>query len=702
MEPARITSFLVKIASRCNLDCDYCYVYHHADQSWRAMPARLSGAHQVAFAERLAEYAGAVSLRRASVILHGGEPLLAGVPAIIEFARMLRRTVAPDTALDIGMQTNGLLLTEAALGTLADEGISVSLSMDGPRVAQDLHRTSRKGRSSFDRVASALQALKKRPDAFAGVIAVIDPAVSPRTLLDYFAAEQVPKLDFLLPDSHHRRQPPGRDLDATLYERWLVDAFDLWLDEFPEVPVRTFEALLDAVAGLPSTTDAFGFGDVSLVTLETDGTWHDLDVLKVVGDGSTRLAGRVTDTSIMTLAASPELRAHRELLRREGLSERCRTCDVADVCGGGSVPHRFDGQGFRNPTVYCHEMKSLVAHVRRRLSEELQPATARIDEAPAFDIGAFELAETSRAIVDGLHRSALDGDSEDLRLALAGRPSLAEIDLDATAIRRLASRAGTVAWQRAARATLDGRSIHDVEGRPLESDDSYMLELLRSPRREGLEIALDDDWLRRPFGEAITFETGETVVKGRVLVERALRIIEEWRPAVAAELRTICSAVQFVRDPSADPEKIVSFSDDSVPGALFVSVSLGGDTMIDAYDLADSLVHEYRHQKLYLFERRHPTTRPGALVTSPWRDDPRPVAGLLHAVFVFVELRRFWEHVRERGPARLGNRAGAQLEETERNLAAAYETLRGCELTKAGRALTDLLESRARSVALAA
>ena len=35
-------------------------------------------------------------------------------------------------------------------------------------------------------------------------------------------------------------------------------------------------------------------------------------------------------------------------------------------------------------------------------------------------------------------------------------------------------------------------------------------------------------------------------------------------------------------------------------------------------------------------------TEPGELVVSPWREDLRPASGLLHAAFVFVELRRFY------------------------------------------------------------
>ena len=152
-----------------------------------------------------------------------------------------------------------------------------------------------------------------------------------------------------------------------------------------------------------------------------------------------------------------------------------------------------------------------------------------------------------------------------------------------------------------------------------------------------------------------------------------------------------------MRDPLAHPEKIVSFSDNSVPGALYVSV-WQGDRLIDPYDLADSLVHEHRHQKLYLLERIAPTVETTDLaVVSPWREDLRPPSGLLHAVFVFVELRRFWAHVRDHGPARLHNRAVNQLQDTDEHLALAFATLETCPLTDAGRQLTAVLQRAARA-----
>lgn len=710
MAPPRITSFLVKVASRCNLDCDYCYVYHHADQSWRSMPKRLAADTWTAFCERLDEYLRASSIEQCSVIFHGGEPLLVGAETLARFANEARTKVRAKIAF--GLQTNGLLLTGRALETLADADIAVSLSLDGPQYANDLHRVTPRGKSSFARVLAALERLKLRPETFAGIIAVIDPRVRPRDVLEFFAQHHPPKLDFLLPDAHHLRPPPGRTEDSHVYRNWLIDAFDLWLDEFSHLPVRTFEALLDAVAGLPSTTDAFGLGDVSLITIETDGTYHDLDVFKVAFDGATRLNGSVFDTKIIDVANSPALERHRLHLRREGLCPQCQACPEVAVCGGGSLPHRYGADGFDHPTIYCAEMLALIGHIRHRLAELTAPRSAgRRPGVPADGlIESFDLAERAVVAMNELCADASACRVEEFAAAIA---CLARAEDCGEIAERWAKHAareralvanwpGAIAWQRVVHAQSSGRRLHSVDGSPLSADAAYARDLLSRPALENLDIGTGDAWLRKPFGKAIVFEDEDVVARAEPVAKAALGIIEAWRPALGAELRLASKTIQFVRDPLAHPEKIVSFSDDAVPGALFVSVTQG-ERLIDPHDLADSLIHEHRHQKLYLLERRVALTSPSSVkVVSPWREDLRPPSGLLHAVFVFVELRRFWIHLRDFGPALLKTRAIQQLRDTERNLEEAFHTLKSCPMTDAGKTLAAFLEHASQSDALAA
>jgi uncharacterized protein len=633
-----------------------------------------------------------------------------GSAELVAFAAQLREAVGADVQLDIGMQTNGLLLTREAIDQLSSVDIGISLSLDGPKETNDLHRTSRRGRSSFEQTYRALQLLKGAPDVFAGVIAVIDPRTPPRQLLEFFYDEKVPRLDFLLPDSHHLRPPPGRLEQPDVYERWLIEAFDLWFDEYPSLQVRTFEALLDAVAGMPSQTDAFGFGDVSLITIETDGTYHDLDVLKVVSQGATRLDGSVRDTPISAVASSEALAAHRALLNKEGLCASCRTCDVVDVCGGGSVPHRYGLNGFKNPTIYCKEMRALIRHVQARIADSLELAkpTAAVVHYGG-DLNHFECAETSTEAVAGLWANAISDQSVGLQRALLwleGSSSSSEESAAARAlldspstIDLLAQRPGAIAWSNAMLAINADHPVNAVDGSALDRDAGYahwMLARLRDSDEQSPEVHANDHWLRLPFGNAIHFENQDVLPAAEPLLHEALGILHTWRPAVAQELRRICRAVQFIRDPVADPDKIVSFSDNVVPGALYVSV-MQRAKLIDAYDLADSLLHEYRHQKLYLLERLSPVVEStNRKVVSPWRQDLRPPSGLFHAIFVFVELRRFWKHVRSLNLERLNARAANQLMDTDARLSEAFLTLAGCPLTATGRSLAAVLEAAAR------
>ncbi|MEZ5997055.1 MAG: FxsB family cyclophane-forming radical SAM/SPASM peptide maturase, partial [Hyphomonadaceae bacterium] len=683
----------------------------HADQSWRRMPKTLSDEHRTAFAERLAEYARQHDLKDCFVVLHGGEPLLAGAEAIATFVQRVRETVGQSAKVEFGMQTNGLLLTDAALDVLEKAGVVVSLSLDGPREVNDLHRTTRKRRSSFDKVEAALERLQKRPNTFAGVIAVIDPRAAPETLFSYFDQYQIPRLDFLLPDAHHLRPPPGRAEQPALYREWLIRAFDLWLDQYPHLPVRFFETLLDAAAGLPSQTDAIGFGDVSLLSIETDGSYHDLDVLKVVGEGVSALAGSVSDRAISDVAASPAIEAHRRLLTKDGLCETCRSCRVVEICGGGSVPHRHGPRGFNHPSVYCEELFSLIQHVTSRLNQTLgQPAPAASRLPPDFDFAGFESAERARTHVDSLSRDAEAACVGQFRSALELAGSLPSANTNISVLLglppeefvRTASWPGVVAWTGAYLARAAGKTVLDVDGRTIPVDIDYLNEIVaaRVWLRDLEAPQPADVWLRYPFGETIFFEAADISAQAEPLVSGALKIIEQWRPELAAEIRRTSKAVLFIRDLTAHPEKIVSFSDNSVPGALFVSV-WQGDRLIDPYDLADSLIHEHRHQKLYLLERFVPMVRSSTdLVISPWREDLRPPSGLLHAIFVFVELRRFWRHVRDEGPRRMRQRAIDQLEATDRNLDQAFATLATCPLSEAGEHLANVLDG-ARLDALA-
>jgi uncharacterized protein len=709
--PPVIRCFLLKVASRCNLACDYCYMYEHADQLWRNQPHFMSPEIARSIAMRISEYVAEQRLPDVSVVFHGGEPLLFGAQRLVDMAGEIKRAMPGSTRCDVSLQTNGNLLTAEAVDAFAEADIGVSVSLDGPASINDLHRLTPTGRSSHEQTERALAMLSARPEIFAGAIAVIDPSTEPRDVLSYFAQHRVPALDLLLPDATHTRQPQGRDADPDLYSRWLTRAFDVWFDEFPELPVRTFDSLLGSVCGLPSPTDAFGLGNVSLLTVETDGSYHDLDVLKITREGRTALGMNVRDHTIAEACTSTAFIEHSRLLSLDGLSADCRSCPEVRVCGGGAVPHRYGDDGFDHPSVYCMELLAMIRHVRRRLTDavtEARPVADMRRTGAGIDLAVFESADAAKTQVALIKHGWAEEASAALTAALGTHAdrdstdkSVAELlGASTDQLLQVAVTPSAVLWTRLTAADASGRPLRTLNGGYLQADAvrpaslSWLLRHCDEPRPY---IHRDDELLRLPFGDPIVFLPyhGISADSGRTKVSEALGVIGDYSAGLLAEIRALCTDIQLVKDTAAHPDKAVSFSDDSVPGALYVAPATGQGEL-GLVDLADSIIHEHRHQKLYLLCRAVDlvaTDRP--LVRSPWREEPRPPSGVLHAVFVFAELRAFWDWVQAFGPTSARERARQEVDSITKRLQQGLTVLDSTALTPAGKRLAAILANRA-------
>src|SRR3984957_20501901 len=112
-QPIPFREFVVKVHSRCDLACDYCYMYEMADQSWRDRPRRMSVEIAERTAVRIGEHVRAHRLDSIALILHGGEPLLAGPDLITCLVTAVRAAIGAGVAVDTSVQTNGVGLSEA-------------------------------------------------------------------------------------------------------------------------------------------------------------------------------------------------------------------------------------------------------------------------------------------------------------------------------------------------------------------------------------------------------------------------------------------------------------------------------------------------------------------------------------------------------------------------------------------------------------
>src|SRR6478609_8550644 len=93
--PVPFREFVVKIHSRCNLACDYCYMYEMADQSWRAQPGTMSVETVESTCRSISEHIATHAIPAVGVVLHGGEPLLVGHRTLNAIAMKLHEHLAP-------------------------------------------------------------------------------------------------------------------------------------------------------------------------------------------------------------------------------------------------------------------------------------------------------------------------------------------------------------------------------------------------------------------------------------------------------------------------------------------------------------------------------------------------------------------------------------------------------------------------------
>ncbi|RSS50680.1 FxsB family radical SAM/SPASM domain protein [Streptomyces sp. WAC07061] len=323
---------VLKVHSRCDLACDHCYVYEHADQSWRARPKVISPQVISQTASRLAEHARDHALPSVTVILHGGEPLLAGPDRLRLVCEEFTRALSGAAELDLRIHTNGLQLSRRYLDLFAEYGVRVGVSLDGDRAANDRHRRFADGRTSHPLVLAALELLRSAPyrHLYQGLLCTVDVANDPVAVLDALVALEPPRVDFLLPHATWQTPPerPGGAPDA--YARWLLRVFDRWERLERPVPVRLFESLESTLRGGPSLTESLGLAPTDLVVVETDGTLEQVDSLKSAFEGAAATGFDVFRHAFDEVAAHPGVRA---LLHATG--------EGYAVVRAGRTEHRF-------------------------------------------------------------------------------------------------------------------------------------------------------------------------------------------------------------------------------------------------------------------------------------------------------------------------------------------------------------------------
>lgn len=358
---------ILKVASRCNLNCSYCYVYNKGDSTWRSRPAFMSDNVFTVSLDRAAEYCHLAGERSILLTFHGGEPCLVGAERFSSWCGLARERLR-DLDLTIAIQTNGTLLDEEWLRAFQEHAVGVGVSIDGPKEINDRFRIDHAGRGSHRRVVSALTMLRNARVQH-GLLCVIPLGADPVGVYRHFESLGVPSVTYLFPDHTHETIGEVRRLfGETPCAEFLIGVFDEWWSSGTlDFLVRDLWNMARVILGGQSRIETIGNPAPHYFFVEADGSIEGLDALRVCEDGIAGTSLNVLTSGFDDVRLAGGLHSA-TIFDGMPLPDPCRGCPEERTCAGGHLPHRYSrARGFNNESVWCADLKKLFAHLRLRL-----------------------------------------------------------------------------------------------------------------------------------------------------------------------------------------------------------------------------------------------------------------------------------------------------------------------------------------------
>lgn len=368
------TSFVIKIASRCNLNCKYCYMYNKGDTSYLKQPKIMSRNTVIDFIERVYEHYTIHNIKKRPIFsFHGGEPLLVKKSFFNFFIEKANSLFKAELKPLYTVQTNGILIDDEWCDLFEKHNIYIGISLDGEKSVNDENRIYHSEKGSYDDVIRGLDKvlnyknLKRR----VGILSVINIKANPISTYHHLKSLGVKNFDFLLPDyTYDDKDVIKKETMTISYSDWLISIFNEWFIDKDRPRIRFFNGIIESIMGGDFSNDSLGELNNELLVIETNGEYEAVDVLKTCGENFTKTGTNVSNTSIDD-ALKTDL-AYLYIQSHSKLSQICDSCAIKKVCGGGYLPHRFSKHnGFDNPSVYCGDLMKLITHIQNTVIDTI-------------------------------------------------------------------------------------------------------------------------------------------------------------------------------------------------------------------------------------------------------------------------------------------------------------------------------------------
>jgi len=392
-----VNCLVLKIASRCNLNCTYCYMYNKGDNTYLLQPKFMSNEIIDNIINKTVEHCIVNDLNNFTFVFHGGEPLLCEKAFFTDFVQKTNTLFKKKSInCDFVLQTNGILLTKEWCELFNRLGIRIGISLDGYKEINDKNRIDHKGRGSYNKIISGLKIAQNELKQKSGILSVFDISSDPEQYYQNIVDLGISHFNLLWPYANYEQLPEAycdTDINNTKYADWLIQIFDLWYTNKAEtkISITLFEGIINLLLNISKTggNEDFGTEDNRTLVVETNGGLEAAGALKLCGNGFTK-----NDANIKTHSLSDALNTDLAELYHKGhkyLSKKCTLCPLVEICGGGHVHTRYKkDNGFDNVSVYCNDFIKLITHIQNVVFDSLpEKYKINVDKITSSEINDY-------------------------------------------------------------------------------------------------------------------------------------------------------------------------------------------------------------------------------------------------------------------------------------------------------------------------
>lgn len=372
---------VIKLTERCNINCSYCYVFHKGEESYKDHSPKFRKRLHTQLVDFINQGVKELDIVKVNLTFHGGEPMLLGKQRMAEILAFFHQHIeAP--SLGFSIQTNAILVDEQWVDLLSQYDVTVGVSIDGHKEANDEYRIDHNGKGSYDDVVKGLKLLKQAEAqgrlSDVGGLAVINPKYHGGELYRHLVDELgFTNIDFSLPmDTHETYE---LDFTAADYGRFLDEVFQQWKGEITKVNLRSFVEFIHFVGteyqyaefqDIQTDHNWRSILEVQQLCISTEGHIS-IDEMKPVPLDHNQY--HIDSHSLKTFVNSEYNQTF--LAPFNSIPYDCRDCIWKNYCRGGSVYGVFvnrydDKQRFNNKSLMCDALRQMYSKVVQYVLED--------------------------------------------------------------------------------------------------------------------------------------------------------------------------------------------------------------------------------------------------------------------------------------------------------------------------------------------